>query len=294
MDVDDILRDFSRPRRLPRRAIEAAKAQRDAVIPVFLDCLTESAESDDRSCEHDGALFCVTHLLAEFREQRAFAPLMKLLAEDGERVEAIFGDLVTDGLAQLVISVFDGQVDLIYEVIRNPEADDYVRDALFHVLAALAIREQIDRRELERFLIHCYASLEPQQESIIWIGWYTAIAVVGLVQCHGLVRKAYAKGFIAHWYAKWHHVQDDLRELTGDEDRNAWLERERLYHLEDSLAALSEWTFGASRDLVEPMATRMLAVPPQVNPFRDVGRNDPCPCGSGRKFKKCCLQEQAA
>jgi len=20
-----------------------------------------------------------------------------------------------------------------------------------------------------------------------------------------------------------------------------------------------------------------------------VGRNDPCPCGSGRKFKKCCL-----
>jgi uncharacterized protein YecA (UPF0149 family) len=20
------------------------------------------------------------------------------------------------------------------------------------------------------------------------------------------------------------------------------------------------------------------------------GRNDPCPCGSGRKFKKCCLQ----
>jgi len=25
------------------------------------------------------------------------------------------------------------------------------------------------------------------------------------------------------------------------------------------------------------------------NPFRDVGRNDPCPCGSGKKFKKCCL-----
>lgn len=25
------------------------------------------------------------------------------------------------------------------------------------------------------------------------------------------------------------------------------------------------------------------------NPYRDVGRNDPCPCGSGKKFKKCCL-----
>ena len=29
---------------------------------------------------------------------------------------------------------------------------------------------------------------------------------------------------------------------------------------------------------------------PQTNPFRHVGRNDPCPCGSGKKYKKCCLQ----
>ncbi|HYA72113.1 MAG TPA: SEC-C metal-binding domain-containing protein, partial [Roseiarcus sp.] len=30
---------------------------------------------------------------------------------------------------------------------------------------------------------------------------------------------------------------------------------------------------------------------PHVNPFRNVGRNDPCPCGSGKKFKKCCLAD---
>jgi uncharacterized protein YecA (UPF0149 family) len=23
--------------------------------------------------------------------------------------------------------------------------------------------------------------------------------------------------------------------------------------------------------------------------YVDVGRNDPCPCGSGKKYKKCCL-----
>ena len=25
-----------------------------------------------------------------------------------------------------------------------------------------------------------------------------------------------------------------------------------------------------------------------VNPYKDVGRNDPCPCESGKKFKQCC------
>jgi len=27
------------------------------------------------------------------------------------------------------------------------------------------------------------------------------------------------------------------------------------------------------------------------NSYRNVGRNDPCPCGSGKKFKKCCLDK---
>lgn len=38
----------------------------------------------------------------------------------------------------------------------------------------------------------------------------------------------------------------------------------------------------------------ILANTPKVDPIkaeREPGRNDPCPCGSGRKFKKCCGKE---
>ncbi len=31
---------------------------------------------------------------------------------------------------------------------------------------------------------------------------------------------------------------------------------------------------------------------PYVNTQPKVGRNDPCPCGSGKKYKKCCLGEK--
>lgn len=30
--------------------------------------------------------------------------------------------------------------------------------------------------------------------------------------------------------------------------------------------------------------------PPPVKAAPKVGRNDPCPCGSGRKYKQCCLR----
>ncbi|MCA9066876.1 MAG: SEC-C domain-containing protein, partial [Planctomycetaceae bacterium] len=29
-------------------------------------------------------------------------------------------------------------------------------------------------------------------------------------------------------------------------------------------------------------------IAPIVNDEPKVGRNDPCPCGSGKKYKKCC------
>lgn len=28
-----------------------------------------------------------------------------------------------------------------------------------------------------------------------------------------------------------------------------------------------------------------------VNDGEKIGRNDPCPCGSGKKYKKCCLEQ---
>ncbi len=33
-----------------------------------------------------------------------------------------------------------------------------------------------------------------------------------------------------------------------------------------------------------------LKIPPVVNKTPGIGRNDPCPCGSGRKYKKCCAK----
>lgn len=42
------------------------------------------------------------------------------------------------------------------------------------------------------------------------------------------------------------------------------------------------------RSMMEKQAQKNVNQPQAIDPrFRDVGRNDPCPCGSGKKFKKC-------
>lgn len=49
---------------------------------------------------------------------------------------------------------------------------------------------------------------------------------------------------------------------------------------------LASWQ---SRAKVEPAPARL---PPIVNTEKRVGRNDPCPCGSGKKYKKCCMSRE--
>lgn len=47
--------------------------------------------------------------------------------------------------------------------------------------------------------------------------------------------------------------------------------------------------FESGRNPALPFLNRPPAPGPAPSRFKDVGRNDSCPCGSGKKFKKCCL-----
>jgi preprotein translocase subunit SecA len=45
--------------------------------------------------------------------------------------------------------------------------------------------------------------------------------------------------------------------------------------------------------VAEPLATNADEITKTiVNKEKKVGRNDPCPCGSGKKYKKCCGQDE--
>ena len=53
---------------------------------------------------------------------------------------------------------------------------------------------------------------------------------------------------------------------------------------ETVIGALEDWPWAeVDESWDEP------APVPYINPLRYIGRNDPCPCGSGKKFKNCHL-----
>lgn len=59
---------------------------------------------------------------------------------------------------------------------------------------------------------------------------------------------------------------------------------ETLHPKSTQARELSERLSHAGVMVIPPTETQLRRRPPKV------GRNEPCPCGSGKKFKRCCLE----
>ncbi|MGM0476293.1 MAG: UPF0149 family protein [Pseudomonadota bacterium] len=92
-------------------------------------------------------------------------------------------------------------------------------------------------------------------------------------------------------------LPERVREMVEDPEAEEGLSVEKLAGMahelfDDSLASLTR-TGSATREAVaEEFAEQEEAGPPPAEPVRvtKIGRNEPCPCGSGRKYKRCCLK----
>ena len=83
----------------------------------------------------------------------------------------------------------------------------------------------------------------------------------------------------------------DLESLTEDSEIELTIVLDKLYY--NMLNAKAKWLYGLEEwDDLLPEEQR-LEIKKQFNEdhravSHKVGRNDPCPCGSGKKYKKCC------
>ena len=290
MDPVQVLEELGVPERFPVEAIRAAQADREAMVPVFLRTIDDFL-SLEGAVDPD-ALFFIFHLLGEWREKSAYWPLAVFLRLPGDVLDNILGDAITVTSHRVMAAVFDGDPDPLYQIIRDPEADEFIRAKMLQTIAMLTRRGDLPRDATAAFLSDCFSQLEPQRDCYVWSGWIDAVAWLGLTELKPLAKQAFQRGSIDPEWLRFRDFEEDLQysvEHPGAEPLNADCD---LTPFGDTVAELSGW------DGFKPEAptneTSGLGIPtslgmPHRDPLRKVGRNDPCPCGSGKKFKKCCL-----
>jgi hypothetical protein len=290
MDAAELVAQLAFQKHLPVEAIRAASADRARAAPIFVHAIEQLLSPDGDRAARD-SLFFIFLLLGEWREKSAYRPLARLLRCPRDDLDAIFGDSLVETSHRVIAAVFDGNPAPLYELILDPDADEFVRSRMLEAIAMVTVRGELPRAEAARFLRACFDEINPQDECFVWNGWQSAIALLGLAELKPLVEQAFARRFISESWLGLRHFEDDLRVAVDDPAALA----ERLdgeYSLfGDTIEELSSWYCFRPEDTrrKERESTVLWRTGTAANPYRSVGRNEPCPCGSGRKFKKCCL-----
>jgi hypothetical protein len=289
MDAMQVIEELGVPGRLPVEAIRAAQADRETMVPIFLRTIDDFLEL--QGPVDPNSLFFIFHLFGEWREKSAYWPLASLLRLPPEVLDPILGDSVTETSHRVMAAVFDGDPDPLYEIIRDSEADEYVRAKMCQAIAMLTLRGDLPRDATAAFLRDCFSQLEPQEDCYVWSGWVDAVACLGLTELKPLVQQVFLRGSIDPGWLTFRNFEEDLQYTVEHPDAEPLHADGNLTLFGETIAEMSGWAGFKPKTPSKDKSEwgRTSDGMPHREPLRKVGRNDPCPCGSGKKFKKCCL-----
>ena len=297
MTPDQILAAFSGREGFPREAMAAAGAIREDMIPLFLEQI-DRLQSDEPEAFNDAdvsAFLFVYFLLGEWRDARAYRPLTAMLRQDPDFLDFLIGDAVTEGTARVIAGVCDGDLIPIFSVLEDPAADEYARGQMIDALVIIA-RDRPERRPDVVDYLERFPSADFDKPQTLCGSWAFAVADLGLVHLEPQVQEAFEREWISPDEADFSFFQAQLRKAV-EAGESPWFHISRNTRMiESAIDELSRWHCFSDK-LLENKATTQASESSLSHLFSDtfehaapkVGRNDPCPCGSGKKFKKCCL-----
>jgi len=289
METEQILRELERATgRFPRAAVEAAVMRREEIAPELLRILGETTE---RAAEIDAEGDYMAHLyamflLAQFREVLAYPLVVKFASLPGELPHSLCGDFITEDLGRVLASVCGGDLAGIQSLIENEAVEEWVRGAALSSLVTLVAAGQKSRDEIVSYFAELFRGKLEREFSHVWNELVSCAADLYPGELMADIERAYEDGLVEPGYIGWADVSDDL--ARGKDQMLARLVETSHHRLvEDTVREMEWWACFHEDKRARLPAPRTASVQVKQNKPK-TGRNDPCPCGSGKKFKKCC------
>jgi yecA family protein len=282
---------FRRP--FPSQAVALAERHRAVVAPWLVQVLEDLARDPSVALQDDYVLhnFAMV-LLGHWRDTRAYHPLLALVRLPYETVDQLFGDLLFETYDRALASVCDGDLAPLIAIVEDDKANVWVRMTLIEswvlrviegdapvapleeCLLAIGERNAARLREsppkdddppIIEAVVHAAAEIGSERLRTPVLGWFAE----KLIDPRSISRADFEAGIAMPVEQR----RDRLRALGRS-------------YLRDPETEIGWWA--CYRDEPErPPQRAASAGSTTVRETRKVGRNDPCPCGSGRKYKKC-------
>ena len=265
----------------PREALNEAINNQELIIPELLKIIEftknniEELITEEKYFVHIYAMY----LLAQFKEKHAYRLIIDFFSMPGDMAKDITGDVVTEALGRILASVYDGNISLLKSLIENKELDEYVRSAALECLLVLVAVGTKSREEIIDYFKELFNGKLEGDCSYIWTALVSRSTRLYPEEVYDEIKLAYEEELIECFFVDLQTVEKTIKE--GKEKTLRSLRNNSRYKLiENIISEMQNWAcFYKSRN--------------EEKKRKKIGRNAPCPCGSGKKYKKCCLNSNS-
>ena len=316
IDVDAILHGLVETvGAIPEAEIQQARKDAKAVTPRLVELLEQVTSrylAGDVPADN-GHLFAL-YLLTEFRATEAWPTVRKAMSLPGEGPFDLFGDSVTMDFARMIAVLVGDRHELVHELIADRSLNEYVRwaasDAVLHfVFQGIVAREDA----IDRLIGHLRSAIENKDHEVAGC---LVFSLESLAADSALpeIEQAFRDGLMDERTATLDMVAANLAE--GEAFVQNSLVQLGPMGIDDTIEHLRDWVEFDAIDYEDEFESELPALfdeeplageglgqwdeevdawddgpTDQTTVRRDgfrIGRNEACPCGSGKKYKKCC------
>ena len=238
--------------------------------------------------------FYALFLLGEFRDKESFSKIVKLVTLPEDELDYLIGDTVTSGLKDILYNTYDGDMESLKHIIGDVTVNEFVRAEALEVMAQLYLDGILPEKEWKDFLKQKVYSKE--EYSYVFEACGSVICDCHFVDMLPEIRYMLKNGFMSeNCMGTYDYCVDEIF---------AYKDYKKNFCKAPMNAAdrLKSWAMFTENDdsqveeknikEFEKLIKKQTGKPDTVIP--KIGRNDKCPCGSGKKYKVCCLNKPKA
>lgn len=296
---------------LPKEELLEISKRRDEFVPLLLAELDRASQIGFEANEADQLPIFSAYLLSQFRETRALDIILDYFALDGQNEKVdLFGDVIaSDGGAILSGVGFQNPEKLRAYIVR----EDVSEWAVAAAMAALVYLAHVDaeiRKSTMEFFHSLFDEMKFGDDCDRWGQLLFASCKLNAREFLPKLEELFRLDLIDPLLITLEDVRDEAQQRERDWKETSVYRDRPIENIADSISwwgMFSEWESTEGENEAEEKKNKeewenakaaMIAslasqsTPTVLKPVRSepkTGRNDPCPCGSGKKYKKCCF-----
>ncbi len=292
---------------VPEKAILTARQHREQIIPHLIQSIRD-AINDFEDGEYPELNYHIValHLLTEFKAKDALPVIIESMLLPDEGPFELYGDFVAEYFSRILAELAKDDLAVVEAIVANRDADPIVRAEavstyLYLVRDGVMTREDAVKR-LHRHLREAIANRDELVSSLV-----SELYLYSPREAMEDIQEAFRLNLVDSMFIR---ITDIEKSLSGGEEFfKESLRRCRPTGIADTIEELKPWYFNDDEpkevieedaapdryaDDLEPFeyehANHESAYNAStiVNEKPKIGRNEPCHCGSGKKYKKCC------